>query len=579
MKFNAAAQGKKVMLINAKLNTLLAEKTFSGEKLAEKFAQDMREFEQRGFLTVAFVGEYSAGKSTIISALTQRRDIKISADIATDETTTYPWHGISVIDTPGLWTERRDHDYITLEAISRADLLVYCLTYSLFDTTTLASFNHLSFEKNFQSKMLLLVNKMSAEAGDDDEKVANYSTSLTDSLHPHPLTNFPVFFCDALDYIDGRDNNDAAMIELSRFDSFIAGLNTFVANKGALARLDTPIRIVFSYLDKASDMASRTGSDDDAYTQILSRISRSADRNRQSLRLDVASILIDLEASITKIGRNLAQGVGENSHLEQDIKKTEITIERLCEETKQKFQRAVELSCKKLSDDIGSDFDSPLMHSYLSYAERKMSHDGVQLSHSSIEIKNNIEFLKKIASAVGTPIQKLALSKTLKEGVSSSGASVTGLATSAQVSGSLLHSGIYSTGKFIGVNFKPWQAVNLAKNIGNAVAVVGVVLSVVSLFADIISEAEADENERKISEAKSELLNEYEHVGSLITKSFNDALRKVEGDVFDQIDNMVSGIRVAHETNMASSNQVMAEIVTIRTMAKTLLTEVTLSLN
>jgi hypothetical protein len=424
-----------------------------------------------------------------------------------------------------------------------------------------------------------LVNKMSAEAGDDDEKVANYSTSLTDSLHPHPLTNFPVFFCDALDYIDGRDNNDAAMIELSRFDSFIAGLNTFVANKGALARLDTPIRIVFSYLDKASDMASRTGSDDDAYTQILSRISRSADRNRQSLRLDVASILIDLEASITKIGRNLAQGVGENSHLEQDIKKTEITIERLCEETKQKFQRAVELSCKKLSDDIGSDFDSPLMHSYLSYAERKMSHDGVQLSHSSIEIKNNIEFLKKIASAVGTPIQKLALSKTLKEGVSSSGASVTGLATSAQVSGSLLHSGIYSTGKFIGVNFKPWQAVNLAKNIGNAVAVVGVVLSVVSLFADIISEAEADENERKISEAKSELLNEYEHVGSLITKSFNDALRKVEGDVFDQIDNMVSGIRVAHETNMASSNQVMAEIVTIRTMAKTLLTEVTLSLN
>ncbi|MBK7299671.1 MAG: hypothetical protein IPI79_04265 [Moraxellaceae bacterium] len=49
------------------------------------------------------------------------------------------------------------------------------------------------------------------------------------------------------------------MIELSRFDSFIAGLNTFVANKGALARLDTPIRIIFSYLDKASDTASRTG--------------------------------------------------------------------------------------------------------------------------------------------------------------------------------------------------------------------------------------------------------------------------------------------------------------------------------
>ncbi|MBK7299672.1 MAG: hypothetical protein IPI79_04270 [Moraxellaceae bacterium] len=61
--------------------------------------------------------------------------------------------------------------------------------------------------------------------------------------------------------------------------------------------------------------------------------------------------MIDLEASITKIGRNLAQGVGENSHLEQDIKKTETTIERLCEEANRNLN-AVELSCKKL-DDIG----------------------------------------------------------------------------------------------------------------------------------------------------------------------------------------------------------------------------------
>jgi hypothetical protein len=87
-------------------------------------------------LTVAFVGQYSAGKSTIISALTGRRDIHIDADIATDKTAPYDWNGIRVIDTPGLFTDRHDHDEITYEAIAKADLLVFCLTYMLFDTLT-----------------------------------------------------------------------------------------------------------------------------------------------------------------------------------------------------------------------------------------------------------------------------------------------------------------------------------------------------------------------------------------------------------------------------------------------------------
>lgn len=573
MKFNAAIQGEKVLEIQSRVKALLSNKIFGTQNLAEGFAKDMLDFNQRGFLTVAFVGEYSAGKSTIISALTQRRDIKISADIATDETTMYPWQGIRVIDTPGLWTERQEHDQITLDAIHHADLLVYCLTYSLFDTTTLANFNYLAFEKNFQSKMLLLVNKMSAESGDDNEKIANYSTSLADALLPHALSTFPVFFCDALDYIDGQDNRDAELIELSRFSTFMSGLNTFVENRGAIARLDTPIRIIFSYLDKASDLASRTGSDDDAYVQLLSKISRSTERNRQSLRLDIDNILIDLEADITKIGRHLAQGIGENRYLEQDIKKSEATIENLCQMAKQRFQQTVELNCERLSDDIGSDLNSPLMQSYLSYAERKLSHDSVTLGRSSIELKSNVQSLTKIANAVGKPI-KFAMENSIKDGVRSS-TSITGLATSTQISGSLLHQGIYSTGKLIGVNFKPWQAVNLAKNIGNAVAVVGVVLSVVSLFTEIISEAEADENERKISNARNDLINEYENLAFSISQNFKETLLKVETDIFGQIDNMVNSSRELHEASMSSSNHMMADIVSIRTNAKMLLSEIT----
>ena len=60
---------------------------------------------------LVFVGQYSAGKSSIISMLTGRRDIKIGEGITTQKVTKYDWNGIEVIDTPGIHTELRpDHD-------------------------------------------------------------------------------------------------------------------------------------------------------------------------------------------------------------------------------------------------------------------------------------------------------------------------------------------------------------------------------------------------------------------------------------------------------------------------------------
>jgi hypothetical protein len=133
--------------------------------IVDALNKDLAEYRARGLLTVAFVGEYTAGKSTIISALTGRRDIAISADIATDRTTEYEWNGTHVIDTPGLFTERRDHDAITYDAIRRADLVAFCLTHQLFDSITVENFKKLAFDDGYRPKMLLVVNKMSAEAG------------------------------------------------------------------------------------------------------------------------------------------------------------------------------------------------------------------------------------------------------------------------------------------------------------------------------------------------------------------------------------------------------------------------------
>ena len=50
----------------------------------------------RPLLSIALSGQYSAGKSTIISALTGDKSIRISADVATEEVKAYRWRDIEL---------------------------------------------------------------------------------------------------------------------------------------------------------------------------------------------------------------------------------------------------------------------------------------------------------------------------------------------------------------------------------------------------------------------------------------------------------------------------------------------------
>lgn len=79
-----------------------------------------------GKFRLVFAGQFSAGKSSIIRALTGMSDIRTGAGITTDSVEAYDWSGIEVVDTPGIHTEKRpDHDRLSYDAIASADMLVF----------------------------------------------------------------------------------------------------------------------------------------------------------------------------------------------------------------------------------------------------------------------------------------------------------------------------------------------------------------------------------------------------------------------------------------------------------------------
>ena len=65
------------------------------------------------------MGQYSSGKSNIISALTGRKDIKIDANVATDIVSEYLWNNIVLMDTPGILAGRKKMSFLLLPMICK----------------------------------------------------------------------------------------------------------------------------------------------------------------------------------------------------------------------------------------------------------------------------------------------------------------------------------------------------------------------------------------------------------------------------------------------------------------------------
>ena len=111
-------------------------------KIPEKIIKDDEK------LKIAFVGQYSAGKSTLLKVLTGIDSIETGSGITTQKTSHYDWNGIEVWDTPGIQTGvREDHDEITNKAIAESDLIVFLVTNELFDDKLADYFRNLAIEK------------------------------------------------------------------------------------------------------------------------------------------------------------------------------------------------------------------------------------------------------------------------------------------------------------------------------------------------------------------------------------------------------------------------------------------------
>lgn len=553
-----------------KINQLLLqtneEKPMS---IAKKLEQKLAVYQSDGVISVAFVGQYSAGKSTIISALTGRRDIKIDADIATDKATSYTWNGIKITDTPGLFTERQDHDLITYEAIAKADLLVFCLTSMLFDSITVDNFKKLAYEKGYRWKIMLVINKMSDEAGNDDEKIVNYRQSLTEAIKPYSLDEFPISFIDAKDYCEGVDNADDFLMEISRFDTFTTAINKFISERRSLARLDTPVRMTLESIDDAEITFRREENEDAAFFEILNKLSRTVNLERERLRTKVENILLVLYSDITNEGVRFASRL-EDDDFDSLNKQAQANINTYCELANNNIEILIKEAVNSIQSQIQGVLEGDLAQAFFNrfQTQRQFFANNANAEAGMTKIFNQVKGLLSFAERVGLNPISLATREGLLNTYQG------GSFRAIDVAGSNLHHVVRNLGEFLGYRFRPWEAVTLAKNIANFTQTVGGILGGIAVVAQFHSAWQEQEQEKKLAEARKAITSEFIKIANQITSHIHEQVSNVEIGLYEEIEKNISNVRNQQRDTIEASSIYLTQLSEIRATLENLLQDI-----
>lgn len=483
--------------------------------LAQKMDAELQEVSERRDLRLAFVGQYSSGKSTIISALTGNKDILIDANIATDKTTEYRWNNIILMDTPGILAGKvEEHDEITKAALKECDLIFYVLTSQLFDDVIFNNFIDLAYNQHLADKMFIVVNKMNMEYGDYAQLVHNYTTSLQNTFKErgYDFSAFPVAFIDANDYLEGFKNGDDEFIQVSNFEKFINDLNSFVSSKGLIKKqFDTPVRILQSY---AKDIAISEVDQNLAefYRQFEQRLSIS----ERELKRDVSDVLYSFETdAMTKVSA-LSSEIGSLGEAEWKAQQEELnkSLQQSINTTSTKIEKVVEQNYTDLLKEVENFGQRDTLAKYISSIDAKLNSPNI-----SIEERNNLNYQKRALDWLKSGAAKVG---DMAPGVNGVFGGIS------NASGSQLHNIVLNVGHFFGKSFRPWETVRWASNIAKVAKFgIPVVTAGIDIWMQLREEKKENDRLRQIKESKNQFITGYQGEMNKVKGQFENYLNTV----------------------------------------------------
>lgn len=254
---------EKLNIIHEKCKKIEGDFEVDLSEIMEKTEKMIKNIKNEKF-SIAFFGAFSDGKSTILSALTNRLDIEIAPEPTTNEIKEYYYGDCLIVDTPGLYSEYIIHDKKTKKYISEANVVIYVVgAVNPLKESHHATVKWLIDDLDKANATIFVINKMDEVADLNDEEDYNRNSKIKKEVLEKTLTQIlgrkpnVSIVCTAADPGgNGLDfwlspNNIKKYLELSRIeilknkiDDFInSAKKELVAKAGISVIIDSVIKV------------------------------------------------------------------------------------------------------------------------------------------------------------------------------------------------------------------------------------------------------------------------------------------------------------------------------------------------
>ena len=501
---------------------------------------------KNGPLKVVFAGQYSAGKSSVISALTGRDDIAIGAAITTQYTQAYHWCGVDIIDTPGVHTKiRPDHDEITYRALANADLLVFVITNELFDDYLGPHFRKLAIERDKAHEMLLLINKMRRHAkGNSAEAKHIITEDVRKVLVPFTPEDLHISFVDAESALSAQGKEQAKadlLLRKSGITDFANNLNQFIRAKGLTARYTTELYTMEQVLQECLAKTSSGDLDVDGLEELLLQKRRVLVEEQQRIPESVRLAVRDQSERIRADGRKISSMIHEEINpddVNDELQRAQKRAEDISDAIGVKVQDVIGEHMASLEQRFEKIMDSELAKVLLPRLQKRVE-DHLASTKISPELSKNLKMGADLSHKLG----KFLVDKSF----SPASPSFKALFELKNYSGTDTHKVVLTVGKYFGKKFKPWEAIKWTKHIANAgrfLAVAGVLISFYFTWREDVQEAD---QVKKLSETRDAIRSGFSDAAYAVETFFDEATQAYVTEVFtpeiEEVDRQLAELR------------------------------------
>ena len=536
-----------------------------------------------GKIKLVFVGQFGAGKSSLIKMLTDE-DVEIGAAITTQTATPYDWNGLEIIDTPGIHTEiRPDHDAITYEQINHAALLIFVITNEGFSQRMGNHFRELAINQKRAANMVLVVNKMDRTAlGNVPEQQQIIYADLKKVTKPYDPKDLFLSFTDTESYFKALAETDERRknrrLERSGHETFIANLNRFVAQKGVLQKINLPLNTIADIL--RSLLNSVGGEKNNAVVAFKDSFEHRKDLvvdGKSQCRREIKDLVTRFKNDVERIGRDTADAVlasGSQENAQAVLAQANEKVATVVKNYSNQINDCMTLAFSDVGAAIAKYENSP----FIQQVNHKMSEQvQTEIKFGQVLPGGALAALGALTARYGAQIAApyaVVATKTITEIVPSklnmvfgqlvnwgatAGLTAQGVPlTQAKIAGSVLGKGAESLELFTTTVTKtvplPPTATNKiaqffttnAGKIGTVIGILGVAWSFYSLYKDNERRREAELKQRQV---RNEIIAQFNEVAEdcaaqlisnsqkwlgenidPILKNFDDSIKQIESD-------------------------------------------------